>query len=180
MYSWWQLCGRGGGGGGGSGRAGRGKDHLWLLLDDLPPPEPPMPSRNLSEAYGRGASKYDEAVLIEWKEHGLHAADAAKKKKWRIAREEFATCVSLRPDWVKGHACLTRAKAMEKARRRKRWLRWRWRRGMRRTGAARIVISTAARTRGRVPTARWMGLLQGGRSRRLRGPDCAWQVGGTH
>ena len=61
-------------------------------LDDLPPPEPPMPSRNLSEAYGRGASKYDEAVLIEWKEHGLQAADAAKKKKWRIAREEFATC----------------------------------------------------------------------------------------
>ncbi|EOD26859.1 hypothetical protein EMIHUDRAFT_430115 [Emiliania huxleyi CCMP1516] len=74
---------------------------------------PLPPQRNLSEAYGRGASKYDEATLAEWRTRGEGAADAAKRRDWATAVGEFEACVSLRPDWDKGRACL--AKAKEKA-----------------------------------------------------------------
>ena len=77
-----------------------------------PMAEPPRPQRELSAAYGAGASGYAEATLQEWKEHGLSAADAAKRRDWPMAVAEFEACVSLRPDWEKGHQCL--AKAREK------------------------------------------------------------------
>ena len=71
---------------------------------------PPTVHKGLSDAYGKGASKYSEETLVEWKERGLAASEAAKRKDWDLAATEFTACVSLRPDWEKGHACLQKAK----------------------------------------------------------------------
>jgi len=85
-------------------------------VGDEAPLAPPTASKSsLSETYGSGASKYDEDVLVEWRQRGLRAAEAAKRKDWVEATAEFAACVSLRDDWQKGHVCLERARAQAQA-----------------------------------------------------------------
>ena len=54
-------------GGGGGGRA------------------PLAPQRWLSGVYGKGASAYEEAVLVEWREMGLEAAEAVRRGAWAEA-----------------------------------------------------------------------------------------------
>ena len=70
---------------------------------------PIAPRHELSEQYGKGASKYDASLLEEWKELGERAATAAKANEWADAAELLARCVALRPDWRKGHSCLATA-----------------------------------------------------------------------
>ena len=67
------LPGRPGGGGGGGGGAALA---------------PPTPARDLSAAYGKGASKYPETVLTEWKERKVAecALDEAKRHGYRWGR----------------------------------------------------------------------------------------------
>ena len=84
---------------------------LPAATPDAVPTPPTVSERSLSEAYGAGASQYDEAALTEWKARGQLAADAAKRKDWQAASAEFAACVELRPDWEKGYACLARVQA---------------------------------------------------------------------
>ena len=43
---------------------------------------PIAPRHELSEQYGKGASKYDASLLEEWKELGERAATAAKANEW--------------------------------------------------------------------------------------------------
>lgn len=71
------------------------------------------PSRGLSDTYGAGASKYDEAVLRETKALGVSAAAAARAHDWASASKLFRQIVDLRPDWDKARACLARSMERE-------------------------------------------------------------------
>ncbi|EOD30936.1 hypothetical protein EMIHUDRAFT_202973 [Emiliania huxleyi CCMP1516] len=74
-------------------------------------PAPLCPQKDLSAMYGQGASKYDEETLQEWQSRGVAASKAAKQRDWTAACLEFEACVSLRPDWEKGVACLLKARS---------------------------------------------------------------------
>ena len=71
---------------------------------------PPAVSRDLSGVYGRGASRYSPETLEQWKQRGMQAADAAKRRDWDDAVAQLEETVQLRPDWPKGHENLERFK----------------------------------------------------------------------
>jgi len=73
----------------------------------------PQLRRELSEAYqSHGASRYTEAVLVEWSVHRDRASAAMRRGDWAVAVSELQRGVELRPDWAQGclgiHAALTK------------------------------------------------------------------------
>ena len=78
-------------------------------------PAPPVAARSLSERYGRGASAHTEETLEQWREAGVAATDAARRREWEAAVTHFETCVALRPDWEKNRQCLERARQKAQA-----------------------------------------------------------------
>jgi len=77
--------------------------------------ETPKLRRGLSAIYGAGASRHAEADLIEWLDVGTQAQEAARRQDWKAARALLERCVELRPEWRKGHECLTSAIAKERS-----------------------------------------------------------------
>jgi len=77
----------------------------------------PMAERASSDAFGKGASAYDEDLMQRWQALGVAGREAAQAGDWPKAVAAFREVVALRPDWPKSYICLSRALAKRGERR---------------------------------------------------------------